>query len=225
MSMLYFLLTLPALCPWQVLQALRGGHVLLITHVGALVPVGWDSVGVVLRPSCVEVCHVAERYLAGQQRCSYVGKQALWQEHQPHGKHVCHIQCNRYETHTCMHVCFNMTVPLRFAGSLRVDMCTLATFGCTVGFVGLVEYKTNEPLFGGGRLNICQMCWRFNSQFICLVSTPSTSTATMQALGSSSWSHQNKVAHQTCFSGLCAWRYVTVMRSFTTTVQDFLFWI
>lgn len=47
-----------------------------------------------------------------------------------------------------MHVCFNMTVPLRFAGSLRVDMCTLPTFGCTVGFVGLVEYKTNEPLFG-----------------------------------------------------------------------------
>lgn len=61
----------------QVLQAICAAHVLLSPHVHALVPVGGISVGWVLRASCAEVHHGAERFLARQQCSSYVGKQAL----------------------------------------------------------------------------------------------------------------------------------------------------
>lgn len=95
----------PPLCPRQVLQAVRGAHVLLHPHVRALVPVGGVSVGGVLHPGLVEVHPGAERHLAGQQRSSHVGKQTLRQEHQPQGEQVCHLQRHRYESrmNSCTH--------------------------------------------------------------------------------------------------------------------------
>lgn len=61
----------------QVLQAVRAAHVLLCAHVRALVPVGRVSVGGVLRPGVAALHLGAERVLAGQQRSSHVGKQAV----------------------------------------------------------------------------------------------------------------------------------------------------
>lgn len=69
------------LSPPQVLQAVRAPHVLLYPHVCALVLVGGVSVGSLLRPGRAEVHPGAERHLAGQQRRSHVGKQALRQHH------------------------------------------------------------------------------------------------------------------------------------------------
>lgn len=63
--------------PQQVLQAVCAAHVLLRPHVRALVPVGGVSVGGVLHPSAAEVHAGAERHLAGEQRRSHVGEQAL----------------------------------------------------------------------------------------------------------------------------------------------------
>lgn len=63
--------------PGQVLQAVRAAHVLLHPHVCAVLRVGGVSVGSLLRPGCAEVHAGAERHLAGQQRRSHVGKQAL----------------------------------------------------------------------------------------------------------------------------------------------------
>lgn len=83
----------------QVLQAVCAAHVLLRPDGRALVHVGGVSVGGVLHPRAVEVHLGAERHLAGQQRGPHVGKQALWQDHQPQGERVCHIQRYRYETH------------------------------------------------------------------------------------------------------------------------------
>lgn len=63
--------------PGQVLQAVRAAHVLLYPHICAVVRVGGVSVGSLLCPGCAEVHPGAERHLAGQQRRSHVGKQAL----------------------------------------------------------------------------------------------------------------------------------------------------
>lgn len=66
-----------SLSPWQVLQTVRAARVLLYSHVCAMVHVGGVSVGSLLHPGRVAVHPGAERHLAGQQRCSHVGKQAL----------------------------------------------------------------------------------------------------------------------------------------------------
>ncbi len=76
---------------------------LLRPHVCALVPVGGVSVGGILCAGSAEVHLGAERHLAGQQRGSHVGQQALRQEHQPQGEQVRHVQRYRYEK--CVHVC------------------------------------------------------------------------------------------------------------------------
>lgn len=69
------------LSPRQVLQAVRAAHVLLPPHVCAVVRLGGVSVGGLLRPGCATVHPGAERHLAGQQRRSHVGEQALRQHH------------------------------------------------------------------------------------------------------------------------------------------------
>lgn len=69
------------LSPRQVLQAVRAADVLLYPHVCAVVHVGGVSVGRLFRPGRAEVHPGTERYLAGQQRCSHVGEQALRQHH------------------------------------------------------------------------------------------------------------------------------------------------
>lgn len=63
--------------PGQVLQAVRAAHVLRRAHVCAVLRVGGVSVGGLLRPGRAEVHPGAERHLAGQQRRSHVGEQAL----------------------------------------------------------------------------------------------------------------------------------------------------
>lgn len=84
------------LSPRQVLQAVRAAHVLLYPHVCAVVRVGGVSVGRLLCPGCAEVHPGAERHLAGQQRCSHVGKQALRQYHQPSGEQIRRLRSHRY---------------------------------------------------------------------------------------------------------------------------------
>ena len=89
----------PAVSPSQLLQAVGGAHVLLHPHVRALVPVGGVPVGGLLRPGAAQVHAGAERHVAREQRRPHVGEPALWQEHQPPGKQVCHVQRYRYGQH------------------------------------------------------------------------------------------------------------------------------
>lgn len=95
------------LSPGQVLQAVRAAHVLLRPHVRAVLPVGGVSVGGLLCPRCAAVHPGAERHLAGQQRRSHVGKQALRQHHKPSGEQVRRVWSHRY-------VSLDLAVPCKY---------------------------------------------------------------------------------------------------------------
>lgn len=69
---------------------------LLHPHLRAVVHVGGVSVGGLLRPGRVEVHPGPERHLAGEQRRSHVGEQALRQHHQPPGEQIRGLRSHRY---------------------------------------------------------------------------------------------------------------------------------